>query len=67
MDSGVCTRGGRWEVGGGVCGEAYTEPANHGHSHRHAGMEREDGGAGKPKPTPLYERTYTCITTGGDR
>lgn len=54
-------------VEGGVCGEAYTEPANHGHSHRHAGMEREDGGAGKPKPTPLYERTYTCITTGGDR
>lgn len=29
--------------------------------------EREDGGEGKPKPTPLYERTYTCITTGGDR
>lgn len=28
--------------GGGVCGEAYTEPASHGHSHRrHAGMERE--------------------------
>ena len=39
----------RWEVGGGVCGEAYTEPASHGHSHRrHAGMRREGGGAGKP-------------------
>lgn len=47
-----------WEVGGGVCGEAYTEPASHGHSHRrHAGMRREDGGEGKRPQTntPLRE------------